>query len=77
MLLKLYIFYFNSYTQMDKISKNKSKFMREISLMKDMQKTNQPGFPKLLYYNADKFNYYIIMDQLGLSLKELRDNTEE
>ncbi|CDW84408.1 protein kinase domain containing protein [Stylonychia lemnae] len=62
---------------MDKISKNKSKYVREIQLMKDMQKSNQPGFPKLLYYNADKYNYFIVMDQLGQSLKELRDNTED
>lgn len=47
---------------MDKISKNKSKYIREISLMKDMMKTNQHGFPRLLYYNSDKYNYYIVMD---------------
>lgn len=49
---------------MDKISKNKSKYAREISLMKDMNKTNQVGFPKLHYYASDKSNYYIVMDQL-------------
>lgn len=35
---------------MDKITKNKSKYSREISLMKDMNKGMQPGFPKLIFY---------------------------
>ncbi len=39
---------------MEKVQKNKSKFVREISLMKDMQKYGQPGFPKLLYHSSDK-----------------------
>lgn len=62
---------------MDKVSKNKSKYIREISLMKDMNKTNQVGFPKLLYYNADKYNFYIVMDQLGPSLKDIREQQVE
>eukprot|EP00347_Sterkiella_histriomuscorum_P001694 403371036 len=62
---------------MDKLTKNKSKYVREISLMKDMMKQNQIGFPRLLYYNADKYNYFIVMDQLGPSLKELREARED
>ncbi len=47
---------------MDKISKNKSKFVREISLMKDMNKYGQFGFPRLYYHSSDKNYYYIVME---------------
>ena len=47
---------------MDKLPKNKSKFMREIALMKDMYKNQQPGFIKMLYNSADKHYYYIVME---------------
>lgn len=49
---------------MDKIAKNKSKFSREISLMKDMNKNNQIGFPRLINQSSDKHNYYLVMDLL-------------
>lgn len=62
---------------MDKISKNKSKFNREISLMKDMNKNNQSGFPRLHYQASDKNNYYLVMDMLKSSLKDLKDQQEE
>ena len=47
---------------MDKISKNKSKFQREISLMKDVHKVTSIGFPKLINYSSDKNYYYIVME---------------
>jgi serine/threonine protein kinase len=62
---------------MEKISKNKSKFVREISLMKDMNKFCQPGFPRLYYHSSDKNNYYIVMEQLNHSLKDFRDLQED
>ena len=47
---------------MDKISKNKSKYIREVQLMKDMMKVNAIGFPKLIHYSSDKYYYYVIME---------------
>jgi hypothetical protein len=47
---------------MDKVSKNKSKYVREVSLMKDMNKNGQPGFQRLIYHSSDKNFYYIVME---------------
>lgn len=47
---------------MEKLTKNKSKFQREISLMKDVAKVTTIGFPKLIQYTSDKYYYYIIME---------------
>lgn len=58
---------------MEKLQKNKSKYVREISLMKDMQKYGQIGFPRLLYHSSDKNYYYIVMEYLHQSLKDLKD----
>lgn len=58
---------------MDKISKNKSKFTREVQLMKDMMRINATGFPKLIYYISDNNYYYIVIELLGQSLKDLKD----
>lgn len=58
---------------MDKVNKNKSKYIRELSLMKDMNKNGIPGFPKLIYYTSDKNYYYIVMDLLYACLKDLKD----
>ena len=49
---------------MDKIPKNKSKYNREIQLTKDMNRANQIGFPRLIYFSSDKNQYYIVMEQL-------------
>ena len=62
---------------MDKIGKNKSKYNREISLMKDMNKNLQNGFPRLIYHSSDKNNYYIVMDLLFACIKDLKDQAEE
>lgn len=62
---------------MEKVSKNKSKYIREISLMKDMNKNMQVGFPRLIYHSSDKNYYYIVMDLLYASLKDLKDQQEE
>ncbi len=108
---------------MEKSSKNKSKFQREISLMKDMmklakrkplkencinyqdpetvqlnakllaqqqqmQRTNsngQPqvpknrriGFPRLFSYCSDQNYYYLVMQLLGVNLKELKESFKE
>jgi hypothetical protein len=58
---------------MEKIGKNKSKYQREISLMKDMNKNLQTGFPRLIYHSSDKLYYYIVMELLHACLKELKD----
>ena len=62
---------------MDKIAKNKSKFTREVVLMKDTMRINATGFPKLIYYISDKNYYYVVMEQLGLSLKDLKESVED
>ena len=62
---------------MDKIGKNKSKYNREISLMKDMNKNLQNGFPRLIYHSSDKNNYYIVMDLLFACIKDLKDQAEQ
>jgi serine/threonine protein kinase len=62
---------------MEKVSKNKSKYIREISLMKDMNKNMQTGFPRLIYHSSDKNYYYIVMDLLYACLKDLKDQQEE
>ena len=58
---------------MDKVGKNKSKYSREIQLMKDMNKNLQNGFPRLIYHSNDKNNYYIVMDLLFACIKDLKD----
>lgn len=62
---------------MDKIGKNKNKYNREISLMKDMNKNLQNGFPRLIYHSSDKNNYYIVMDLLFACIKDLKDQAEQ
>lgn len=107
---------------MEKSSKNKSKFQREISLMKDMMKlakrkplrdncihyqdaqtveinsklmANEPhmvkglngqptvnrnrriGFPRLYSYCSDQNYYYLVMQLLGVNLKELKESLKE
>lgn len=47
--------------------------MREVSLMKDVNENGCWGFPKVKYCTQDKNNYYIVMDYLGKSFKELRE----
>ena len=104
---------------MEKSSKNKSKFQREISLMKDMMKlakkkplkedciyyqdpetvamnaklhaqqqqqtgssssthkNRRIGFPRLYSYCSDSNYYYLVMQLLGLNLKELKESFKE
>lgn len=62
---------------MDKITKNKNKYTREISLMRDMSKNGQIGFPRVIYFSSDKNHYYIVMEQLQASLKDMRDQQDE
>ena len=69
--------YLSLVLQMEKVTKNKNKYAREISLMKDMNKGQYPGFPKLIYYYSDKYYYYLVIDLLNSSLKDLKDSTED
>ena len=105
---------------MEKSSKNKSKFQREISLMKDMMKlakrkplkenlisyqdpetvqlnarlqqqqqvasgstssavskNRRIGFPRLYSYCSDQNYYYLVMQLLGVNLKELKESFKE
>ncbi len=48
---------------------------REIQLMKDTGRISAPGFPRLYFHMSDENFYYIVMEMLGKSLKDLRDET--
>lgn len=45
--------------------------------MSDMEKTNQPGFPRLLFSCSDKNYYYLVMNLLGPSLKDVREDLKD
>ena len=62
---------------MDKISKNKSKYIREVSLMRDVNKVASTGFPKLISHFYDKHYFYLVMEHLGPSLKDLKESMED
>ena len=58
---------------MEKVQKNKQKQQREIMLMNAVAKKGAPGFPSLIFHKSDQNFYYIVMEMLGKSFKDIRD----
>ncbi len=63
---------------MAKLTKHKIKMQREVSVLKEVKrvcKDKQLGYPEIYKYESLPDFYYINMELLGPSLKEIRDNT--
>ena len=43
--------------------------------MKDVNKISSNGFPRLISYFSDKAYYYIVLELLGQSLKDLKEQS--
>lgn len=61
---------------MENIVKNKSKYLRELQLMKEMAALRASGFCRVIHSEADRHNFYIVMDLLGPSIKDLQNKQE-
>ena len=57
---------------MENTLKNKSKFMREVAVFKATAGT-KAGFPRLFQYEVTKYSYVLVMEKLGLNLKQLKE----
>ncbi len=42
-----------------------------------MNKNKEYGFTKLIHYASDKFNYYVVMQLVGKSLKDFKDKSRK
>jgi serine/threonine protein kinase len=63
--------------------KHKVKFLREIQIMKEIQKnygsrgSGAQGFPQLYHYEQLKDYFALVMERLGPSLKDIKEQVSK
>jgi len=61
---------------MAKNKKHKVKYLREVSVIKDVHKLGPKasiGFPQMIYHEILKDAFAIVLEKLGPSLKDIRE----
>jgi serine/threonine protein kinase len=61
--------------KVEPINKNTKLLKNETKIYQYLNSFCQKGIPKVLWYGSDKVNYYMVMELLGSSLKEVKNST--
>lgn len=61
--------------KVESINNNTKLLKNETKIYQYLNSFCQKGIPKVLWYGSDKVNYYMVMELLGSSLKEVNNST--
>ena len=61
--------------KVEPINNNTKLLKNETKIYQYLNSFCQKGIPKVLWYGSDKVNYYMVMELLGSSLKEVKNST--